>query len=89
MCGVCRHMAPVAWTCTAFPDGIPNALDMAGADHRAPLPGDHGVRFQPVDAAAAQYVTEQYGAVPTPYTGDMTVDDPSSVQLSTADNLST
>ena len=31
--------------CAAYPDGIPEAI-WQGADHRVPLPGDHGLRFE-------------------------------------------
>ncbi|MGI8335781.1 hypothetical protein ACRYCC_38030 [Actinomadura scrupuli] len=32
--------------CEAFPDGIPDDIDLGGFDHRLPYPGDHGVRFE-------------------------------------------
>lgn len=38
----------VAYTCTAFPKGIPKAIDEGRHDHREPYKGDHGVRFAPL-----------------------------------------
>lgn len=43
-------------TCTAFPDGIPKAILTNQHDHRKAYPGDNGVRFDPVDADAAEIV---------------------------------
>ena len=31
--------------CTAFPDGVPDAVYLGGFDHRAPYPGDNDIRF--------------------------------------------
>lgn len=33
-------------TCAAFPDGIPEQILSNLADHRAPYPGDHGIRWE-------------------------------------------
>ena len=76
MCGVCRRFDAALWTCDAYPEGVPNALILAGADHRLPLPGDSGLTFQPNDEGAVEYVNLVYGEVPQPYDGPMTVDDP-------------
>src|SRR5262249_15596048 len=32
--------------CAAFPDGIPVAVFHNGADHRQPIEGDHGIRWE-------------------------------------------
>lgn len=31
--------------CEAFPDGIPDLVYGNGVDHRRPVDGDHGIRF--------------------------------------------
>jgi hypothetical protein len=33
--------------CDAFPAGIPEAILSNEADHRRPIVGDHGIRFEP------------------------------------------
>ena len=33
-------------TCAAFPDGIPPAVLDNELDHRQPIDGDHGIRFE-------------------------------------------
>jgi len=56
-CGACVHLHPLtgeAWwsptrqrrTCDAFPDGIPEAVFGNELDHRQPVDGDHGIRFE-------------------------------------------
>lgn len=50
MCKVCRHLRSIqGWTCDAFPHGIPDKILDEKHDHRTPYPGDHGIRFAPVD----------------------------------------
>jgi hypothetical protein len=54
MCMRCRHLDrdnDEALTCDAFPKGIPRAIYMNEHDHRQPYPGDHGIRFAPIDGA--------------------------------------
>jgi len=43
----------LAATCDAFPGGIPPLMGRGG-DHRNPLPGDHGLRFQQADGTQAR-----------------------------------
>ncbi len=45
LCATCRHLR-VGLACTAFPDGIPYAIQSGFADHRKPYPNDNGVRWQ-------------------------------------------
>lgn len=44
-CERCTHHRG-AKTCTAFPEGIPDALWSAYRGHREPYPGDNGIQFQ-------------------------------------------
>jgi hypothetical protein len=55
ICLQCRHLAPDGpMKCTAFPRGIPNPILFMEHDHRQPYKGDHGIRYEPRDAAAAE-----------------------------------
>lgn len=44
LCFACQHWQ--GGTCTAFPDGIPDAIFFDGDDHREPVDGDGGVVFK-------------------------------------------
>jgi len=51
-CVACRHFHRTnlaADTCDAFPAGIPAEIWQAKNDHHEPFPGDHGIRFEPID----------------------------------------
>ncbi len=55
-CGACTHFRspfdfprnqrPAGPACAAFPAGIPDAVYEMVLDHRQPVDGDHGVRWQ-------------------------------------------
>jgi hypothetical protein len=50
----CRHYdrdRPV--TCAAFPDRIPDLIFLGRDRHTAPVAGDHGIRFEPLERGAA------------------------------------
>lgn len=53
ICDSCRHRRD-ATTCAAFPRGIPVAILTGDADHRKPYPGDHGIRYEPVEDEGAR-----------------------------------
>lgn len=41
--------------CGAFPDGIPQAILDNEADHRQPVDGDQGIRFEPRSENSVEY----------------------------------
>ncbi|MHB9146654.1 MAG: hypothetical protein ACYC5Y_15165 [Symbiobacteriia bacterium] len=48
VCQICRRLNKTrhdALVCTAFPDGIPMEIVLAGTDHTKPHEGDHGLQF--------------------------------------------
>lgn len=47
-CAACLYLVASLgnWHCDAFPDGIPVEVKRNGLDHRQPIDGDHGVRFE-------------------------------------------
>ena len=53
ICMWCKHYR---WSsgagCKAFPDGIPDEIWYSCNPHTEPLPGDHGVQFEPIDPPA-------------------------------------
>ena len=49
-CLECAHRISIEnWTCEAFPDGIPDKILSWQWDHINPYPGDHGIRFAPIE----------------------------------------
>jgi len=47
-CAACKNLVAELnnWHCTAFPTGIPEIVVNNGRDHREPIDGDRGVRFE-------------------------------------------
>lgn len=50
-CMACKNidLESPAFTCRAFPDGIPAAILSNEFDHAGPFKGDRGIRFDPID----------------------------------------
>jgi hypothetical protein len=46
-CVWCRHRSADGRTCSAFPDGIPEAIASNRHDHRHAYDGDGGLTFEP------------------------------------------
>ena len=55
VCAGCKHWRSHApQTCAAFPDEIPDEILIFGNPHTDPFPGDHGIRFEAREPAAAK-----------------------------------
>jgi hypothetical protein len=49
VCLDCKHFRPdVGRACAAFPEKIPDIVWLKGDPHTGPIPGDHGIRFEPI-----------------------------------------
>lgn len=49
ICIYCRRLVEEneeLFACTAYPEGIPEAIVMNQTDHRKPFEGDHGQQFE-------------------------------------------
>lgn len=62
ICLWCVHFIPEAkgMTCTAFPEGIPEAIVLSRVFHTAPYPGDQGIAFQDQEGREAQEVIREH-----------------------------
>ena len=52
-CIDCKHYWGLG-ECKAFPDGIPDEITSGLHDHAEPFPGDHGIRFEPIEDAESE-----------------------------------
>src|SRR5687768_12722376 len=60
-CDTCRHFDPQGLPrCAAYPDGIP--LPILGGDlaHDQPLPGDHGIQYEPLSVQELREREERF-----------------------------
>jgi hypothetical protein len=51
-CFDCKHHIS-GIVCAAYPDGIPWPIQSGDVSHLTPLPGDNGIRFEPIDEQEA------------------------------------
>jgi len=50
-CTLCQNLTDAAnRQCVAFPGRIPFSIWVGQNEHRHPYPGDHGIRFEPIEA---------------------------------------
>jgi hypothetical protein len=62
ICSYCRHWQGYR-RCDAFPEEIPLAIWIGENDHRQPVAGDHGIRFEPLtDEQVANARARVHGA---------------------------
>jgi hypothetical protein len=48
-CSTCRHLYADAFSCAAFPDGIPEEILLGEHQHKTPFDGDNGIRYESAD----------------------------------------
>lgn len=58
LCYACERYA--RGSCEAYPERIPDAILVGGADHRSPLPGDHGKQFLMADRPDADLALQEW-----------------------------
>src|SRR5690242_12229504 len=63
LCLACRHLHlsesdPRRLACAAFPRGLPVLMLDGTADHRYPVPGDGGIRFEPAEDVPVEVLGE-------------------------------
>ncbi len=53
-CVSCKYLdfSGKQWKCKAFPRGVPEQIKHNELDHRKQVPGDHGIRWEPLDKFA-------------------------------------
>jgi hypothetical protein len=67
-CALCTHFrSPIGTdragpSCAAFPDGIPDRVYRNRLDHRQPIDGDHGIRWESDGGVPfPEYAFEKWG----------------------------
>jgi hypothetical protein len=61
VCPFCKHTGIDKTRCAAFPDGIPTEIKLTRVNHRKPVEGDHGIRFEP-DGAMPDWINQVWPA---------------------------
>jgi len=67
ICLYCKHYRrddPARLICDAFPSGIPDGILESRLDHRKPVNGDRGVRFEAKDADGERYANAVFAKLP-------------------------
>jgi hypothetical protein len=59
MCLWCTHFKD-GFTCDAFPDGIPDEILFQFVDHRKPVVGDNGIRFESNGKPPVEQILQTY-----------------------------
>ncbi len=65
-CDLCTKRNPKGTGCAAFPEGVPVEVCMDDVDHRFPVEGDHGIRFDPKNALAEREQARMFAKTPPP-----------------------
>lgn len=57
LCHQCKHLfSKLAWTCSAYPRGIPLPILHSEVDHRRSYEGDNGIQFEMINLAEEDYL---------------------------------
>lgn len=60
-CFTCKHLNGY-WKCAAFAEIAPEILQNR-LDHREPIEGDHGIRYESIDPEAKREAADQYAVL--------------------------
>lgn len=53
-CSTCRHLYADAFSCAAFPEGIPEEILLGDHQHDKPFSGDSGIQYEPADGVSTE-----------------------------------